>query len=83
MISLQIQDQIDGSNKVEELKAVIGQTFSDNFSSTGRSKLVAYLPQNDVCIIEEVASEYKCGNQNPKLGKETREAWYVWNGFFY
>ena len=83
MIDLKIQDQFDGSNKVEELKAVIGQTFSDNYSSTGRSKLVAYLPQNDVCIIEEVASEYKCGNQNPKLGKETREAWYVWNGFFY
>ena len=83
MIDLKIQDQFDGSNKVEELISVVGQTFSDNYSSTGRSKLVAYLPQNDVCIIEEVASEYKCGNQNPKLGKESREAWFVWNGFFY
>ena len=83
MISLQIQDQIDGSNKVEELKAVVGQTFSDNFSSTGRSRLVSYNPGLGYCAVEEVASEYKCGNQNPKLGKETREDWYVWNGFFY
>ena len=83
MIDLKIQDEINGSNKVEDLKGVVGQTFSDNYSSTGRSKLVAYLPQNDVCIIEEVASEYKCGNQNPKPGNQRRYAWLVWNGFFY
>ena len=83
MIALKIQDQFDGSNKVEELKAVIGQTFSDNYSSTGRSKLVKYLPENDVCVIEEVASEYKCGNQNPKPGLHGRDAHIVWNGFFY
>ena len=83
MIDLKIQDQINGSNKVEELKAVVGQTYSDNFSSTGRSKLVSYDTEEEICIVKEVASEYKCGNQNPKLGKETREAWYVWNGFFY
>ena len=83
MISLQIQDQIDGSNKVEELKAVIGQTFSDNFSSTGRSRLVSYNPGLGYCAVEEVASEYKCGNQNPKPGLHNRDAWFVWNGFFY
>ena len=83
MIDLKIQDQINGSNKVEALKAVVGQTYSDNFSSTGRSRLVSYDTEEEICIVEEVASEYKCGNQNPKLGKETREAWYVWNGFFY
>ena len=83
MISLQIQDQINGTNKVEDLKGVIGQTFSDNFSSTGRSRLVSYNPALDYCMIEEVASEYKCGNQNPKKGLATREAWFVWNGFFY
>ena len=83
MISLQIQDQIDGSNKVEELKAVIGQTFSDNFSSTGRSRLVSYNPAIGYCAVEEVASEYKCGNQNPKPGLHGRDAHIVWNGFFY
>ena len=83
MISLQIQDQIDGSNKVEELKAVVGQTYSDNFSSTGRSKLVSYDPEEEICIVEEVASKYKCGNQNPKPGNQRRYAWLVWNGFFY
>ena len=83
MIDLKIQDEINGSNKVEDLIGVVGQTFSDNYSSTGRSKLVKYLPENDVCVIEEVASEYKCGNQNPKQGLATREAWFVWNGFFY
>ena len=83
MIDLKIQDQINGINKLKQLKSVVGQTYSDNFSSTGRSKLVSYDPEEDICIVEEVASEYKCGNQNPKLGKESREAWYVWNGFFY
>ena len=83
MIDLKIQDQINGSNKVEELKAVVGQTYSDNFSSTGRSKLVSYDPEEDICIVEEVASEYKCGNQNPKPGNQRRCDWVVWNGFFY
>ena len=83
MISLQIQDQFDGSNKVEELKAVVGQTYSDNFSSTGRSKLVSYDTEKEICIVEEVASEYKCGNQNPKPGLKSEPAWLVWNGFFY
>ena len=83
MISLQIQDQIDGSNKVEDLKGVIGQTYSDNFSSTGRSRLVSYNPALGYCAVEEVASEYKCGNQNPKPGLHGRDAHIVWNGFFY
>ena len=83
MIDLKIQDQFDGSNKVEELKAVVGQTYSDNYSSTGRSKLVSYDPEEETCIVEEVASEYKCGNQNPKPGLHGRDAHIVWNGFFY
>ena len=83
MIDLKIQDQFDGSNKVAELKAVVGQTYSDNFSSTGRSKLVSYDPEEEICIVEEVASKYKCGNQNPKPGNQRRYAWLVWNGFFY
>ena len=83
MISLQIQDQIDGSNKVEELKAVVGQTYSDNFSSTGRSRLVSYNPVLGYCVVEEVASEYKCGNKNPRPGLHNRDASIVWNGFFY
>ena len=83
MIDLKIQDQFDGSNKVAELKAVVGQTFSDNFSSTGRSKLVSYDTEKEICIVEEVASEYKCGNQNPKPGLWKRDPHIVWNGFFY
>ena len=83
MIDLKIQDQINGSNKVEELKAVVGQTYSDNFSSTGRSKLVSYDTEEEICIVEEVASEYKSGNQNPKPRNQRRYAWLVWNGFFY
>ena len=83
MIDLKIQDQFDGSNKVEELKAVVGQTYSDNYSSTGRSKLVSYDPEEETCIVEEVASEYKSGNQNPIPGLYGRAAWLVWNGFFY
>ena len=83
MIDLKVQDQFDGSNKVEELKAVVGETFSDNFSSTGRSRLVTYNPGLGYCAVQEVASEYKCGNQNPKPGLWKRDPHVVWNGFFY
>ena len=83
MIHLQIQDEFNGTTKQQDLMEVVGKTFSDNYSSTGRSRLVKYLPGNDFCVVEEVASEYKSGNQNPNVGLETREAWYVWNGFFY
>ena len=83
MIDLKIQDEINGSNKVEELKAVVGKTYPDNFSSTGRSKLISYDTEEEICIVEEVASEYKSGNQNPKPGNQRRCDWVVWNGFFY
>ena len=41
MISLSVQDKFDGLNKIGDLRGAIGQEFSDNYSSTCRSVLVA------------------------------------------
>jgi len=89
MISLKDQDefetQVQGigySSKRDELEAVIGQTYSDNFSSTGRSMLME-IREDGWCVVEEVASEFKSGNHNPKEGQALRPDWLVWNGFFY
>ncbi len=82
MINLKDQDAIDGKGKMAQLEAVIGKTYSDNFSSTGRSRLM-FIQDNGTCGVMEVASEYKSGNHNPKKGIQARADWLVWNGFFY
>jgi|TARA_R110000851_G_scaffold26437_4_gene74993 hypothetical protein len=82
MIRLKDQDQFNGSNKVAELEAVIGETYSDNFSSTGRSRLM-FIQDNGTCGVEEVASEYKSNTKIPKKGIQARPDNIVWNGFFY
>ena len=78
MISLKDQDefetQVQGigySSKRDELEAVIGQTYSDNYSSTGESMLM------------EIREDGYCGNHNPKEGQALRADWLVWNGFFF
>ena len=83
MISLKHQDSINGSNKAEQLKAVVGQCFSDNYSSTGRSRLIYYKGRTEICFTEEVASEYKSNTTKPKPGVRRQPSWLVWNGFFY
>ena len=89
MISLKDQDRFDGSvsgnymTKAEQLKAVVGLCFSDNYSSTGRSRLVEYKGRTGICFTEEVASEYKCNTTKPKPGLRRQPDWLVWNGFFY
>ena len=83
MIACKVQDQFDGSNKVNDLKGVVGETYADNFSSTGRSVLVAYNEDTGKCVTKEVASPYKSGNKNPKPGTKSQPDWLVWNGFFF
>lgn len=81
MISLPIQDQFDGSNKVQELRDAIGKTFSDNYSSTLRSKLLSVSKDGTYCIIQECKSEYN--DTTPKPQKFKRPSWLIWNGLFY
>ena len=80
MIRLSEIDRIDGSSKVNDLCNAIGRIYSDNYSSTNRSRLVEVSSCGNLCITEEVASEY---NQIvPKPGLSRQPSWLVWNGIF-
>lgn len=83
MIQLSIQDKFDGSTKVQDLRDAIGQEFSDNYSSTLRSRLVSVSADGNTCLTEEVPSPYKSGNQNPKPGTKESPSWLTWNALFY
>jgi hypothetical protein len=85
MISLKDQDEFEAqvqgigySSKRDELEAVIGQTYSDNYSSTGMSRLIEIM-EDGYCVIEEVdiARLYLKGR------RAERPDWLVWNGFFF
>ena len=79
MIALSIQDQFDGSSKVQDLREAIGKEFSDNYSSTLRSRLVSVSADGNHCIVDEV---HAYGKPAKELGKR-RPSWLIWNGLFY
>ena len=83
MIQLSIQDQFDGSTKVQDLREAIGQEFSDNYSSTLRSKLISVSADGNTCTTKEVPSPYRSGNQKPKPGLKTQPSWLTWNAMFF
>lgn len=68
-------------NKVEYMKSQIGKSFSDNFSSTLRSKLVDVVEKKGkhVCITEECKSEYN--KIKPKLKFKVNSVDYVYTCF--
>ena len=83
MISLKDQDEFEAqvqgigySSKRDELEAVIGQTYSDNYSSTGVSRLIE-IKEDGYCVIEEV------GRHGASKMRAERPDWLVWNGFFF
>jgi len=81
MINLSIQDNIDGLGKVNELREAIGQTYSDNYSSTNRSQLVAVSECGNITYSKEVPSEYN--NRVPQPGIKENPSWLTWNSMFY
>ena len=81
MLGLAVIDELDGSSKVSDLKNAIGRIYSDNHSSTNRSRLVAVSDCGNVCITEEVKSEYN--SREPKPGQFKQPSWLVWNGIFF
>ena len=81
MISLSVQDRFDGSSKVIDLKGAIGKDFSDNYSSTGRSKLISVSEDGNQCVVEEVHSQYN--DRQPKKGSKTQPSWLTWNAMFF
>ena len=81
MIRLSEIDRIDGSSKVNDLCNAIGRIYSDNYSSTNRSRLVSVSKCGDYCYTEEVSSEYS--KIAPKPGLSKQPSWLVWNGIFF
>ena len=79
MIQLSIQDQFDGSTKVQDLREAIGQEFSDNYSSTLRSKLISVSADGNHCIVDEVTAYGK----KPKEFGKRRPSWLIWNSMFF
>jgi len=79
MIALSIQDEFDGSNKVQELREAIGKEFSDNYSSTLRGRLVSVSADGNHCIIDEVDAY---GKKAKEFGKR-RPSWLIWNMIYF
>jgi hypothetical protein len=71
--------------KAEDLKEVIGKEFSDNFSSTLRSKLVDVKkgPRGWYAVVQEVPSPYSSVKNKPKAGTREDHIFRVWNSFFF
>ena len=75
MIHLQIQDEFNGTTKQQDLMEVVGKTFSDNYSSTGRSRLVKIFLQTTFVLsrklllnINQVTKTLKLVKKPERLG---------------
>jgi hypothetical protein len=68
-------------SKIDELRSAIARIYSDNYSSTGRSRLVSVSNNGELCLTEEVASEYS--KIAPRPGPKSQASWLVWNGLFF
>ena len=77
------------SNKIKDLKLMIGESVSENFSPTLRAKLIAIdeTRNGGVCIMEVTPSPYYgswSAQQNHTAGhRYERPIEYVWNAYFY
>ena len=70
-----------GPSKIDELRNAIARIYSDNYSSTNRSRLVSVSKCGNYCFTEEVASEYS--KIAPKPGLSKQPSYLVWNGLFF
>ena len=82
MIRLAEIDRIDGSDKVNDLRSAVGRIYSDNYSTTNRSRLVSVSECGNYCYTEEVASEYSKTAPIYYTGLSKQPSWLVWNGIF-
>ena len=72
---------IQVGSKIDDLRNAIARIYSDNYSSTNRSRLVSVSKGGDYCYTEEVKSEYS--KIAPKPGLSKQPSWLVWNGIFF
>lgn len=69
--------------KVKDLQGAIGQTFSDNYSSTNTSILVDVKKKGGkwVAITKEAKSKYS--DAKPKKGEKVATIGITWNAIFF
>jgi len=89
MIALQIQDQLDGSSKVQDLQQYMasGQSFTYNGGQTCLARIVDYKPETGMVDLVELARP----TQNPRSpfyrkqprGPFQMPAQLVWNAIFF
>ena len=77
MIKLSVSDKFDGLGKIDELRANIGNVFSDNHSGTGYSRLMDISEDGDRAYTVEVCCE--SSKKAPKKGTKSQPSWLVWN----
>lgn len=77
-MSLKLQDEINGSFKVFDLKQAVGREFSNNHSSTLRSKLLEVSDCGNVCTLISVEAYDKQGGEITK-----QPSYLIWNALFY
>jgi hypothetical protein len=70
-------------NKMEELKKVVGEEVSENFSPTLRAKLIGF--KQNQCVMEVVASPYKFNDdENHRAGERYLAPIYrIHNAYFF
>jgi len=73
---------IQVGSKIDELRSAIGRIYSDNHSTTNRSRLVSVSECGNYCYTEEVASEYSKTTPIYYTGLSKQPSWLVWNGIF-
>lgn len=78
----QLTTQRIGKAEIDELRNSIGEFYSDNASSTSRSKLVGLSEDGLIAYTEEVGSAYQ-KKVKPAKGVKEQASWLVWNGMFY
>ena len=81
MVKLSIQDEFDGSSRVSELRSAIGNTFNDNQSRTGNSKLLEVSDSGNTAYTVEVIGTYSKVEPNQVIKKQP--SWLVYNGIFH
>ncbi len=72
-------------NMIEDLKKVIGQEVSENFSPTLRAKLISIHPYHGTCTMEVLPSPYELNKEhNHRVGERyLAPAEQIWNAYFF
>ena len=89
MIALQIQDQLDGSSKVQDLLDYMasGQSFTYNGGQTCLARIVDYKPETGMVDLVELPRK-DLNPRSPFYGKQPRgpfkmPAQLCWNAIFF